>query len=132
VNSCAPCDAAGKTINAYIPTQAESTELQNALTSGGPGDGVFFSFPDGGAKNHCVGASVKVTLRSTYSLPFLGGLPFIGGKFGLNSIKISASSTARIEQNWGTTTSPGGGVYRPGPADPFDRYTATNASPDPC
>jgi len=135
VNACAACDTASphQTINAYIPTQAETAELRDRLASPpvGSGDGVFFRFTGSstiGSKNHCTGQAVKVTVRYTYSLPFLGKVPIFGSMLGLSSIHISASSTTRLEQNWGDSA----GVYR---TDDYvsgsakDRYFPTQAPP---
>jgi Flp pilus assembly protein TadG len=134
VNTCAPCNAANQTINAYIPSQAESDELRKALllvpagtAQAGSGDGVFFKFTDPGAQNHCTGDAVKVTVQTSYSLPFLGHLPFIGGVFGLNSMKISSSATSRLEQNWGDSN----GAYRPGVDKYFPTDPAAPSQPDP-
>jgi len=129
VNACAPCVNAGLTINEYMPTQAETAELQDALDPDahiGSGQGIFIRFTGPTAptsKNHCIGQAVKVTVKSHYSLPFLGNIPFVGGHFGLTSIEITASATSRLEQHWGGTNG-STGLYTAG----TDKYWITNTT----
>jgi len=144
VNSCAACTSAGLKINEYMPKQAETAELQDALDPAahiGSGQGIYIQFTgptSAGSKNHCAGQAVKVTVKSTYSLPFLGSIPFLGGHFGLSSINIAASATTRLEQNWGGANG-ATGVYTTASdmfwvtntTNPFTKDN-TSSSQDPC
>jgi Flp pilus assembly protein TadG len=114
VNACAACDSASKTINDYVPAQAETNELAANAN-------LTIQFTGTGPLNHCVGQPVKVTVSYDYNL-----LGFVSKTIGfIGPIQITASSTTRLEQNWGSPTT---GLYQPG----IDRYQATGASPDPC
>lgn len=120
VNTCAACDSASKTINTYVPAQAETNELATNAT-------LAIEFTGTGPKNHCTGQPVKVTVSYNYN--FLGfvsqAINFIG------PIQITASATSRLEQNWGNSS----GMYRPDdyvPGSATDRYQATNATADSC
>ena len=113
VNSCTACG--GSTVNAWIPTQAASNELQSGLTvkmwfanNAGkfPGD-VGYVPPAANDKNHCVGDPVKVAL--SYSFSFM---PYLK----LGTFTIKGSSTMRLEKDWaeltaGTGTHAAGSVY---------------------
>jgi Flp pilus assembly protein TadG len=119
VNSCAACDAAvpAKTINQYVIGGAETNELATKATIA-----IQFTGPNTvGSKNHCIGQPVKVTVSYDYSL-----IGFVKKmiNWGPAPIHIRASSTMRLEKDWGDAT----GNYRSG----TDKYQATNASPDQC
>jgi Flp pilus assembly protein TadG len=115
VNSCAACDSAGKTINQFVKDDATPSELRNGLV-------LTIAFTDPTPKNHCIGSPVKVTINYTYK--FFGFLKLL-------PVTVGASSTMRLEKNWGDSN----GNYRPDdftPGSATDRYTATGASPDSC
>jgi Flp pilus assembly protein TadG len=109
VNSCSACG--GQTINNFIKGQAESSELKTGMT-------VDIRFTSAGAKNHCAGEPIKVTL--TYAYHFLGFLH-------LNPVTVQGSATMRLEKNWGNPTT---GAYD----STTDKYTVPsgNASVDTC
>ena len=115
VNSCAACDSAGKTINQFVKDDATPSELRNGLV-------LTIAFTDPTPKNHCIGSPVKVTINYTYK--FFGFLKLL-------PVTVGASSTMRLEKNWGDSN----GNYRPDdftPGSATDRYTATGASADSC
>lgn len=115
VNSCVACDSASKTINQFIKDDADPSELRNGLT-------LTMAFTDPGSHNHCIGDPVKVTINYTYN--FFGFLNLV-------PVTVGASSTMRLEKNWGDSN----GNYRTDdfvPGSATDRYTATGASPDSC
>jgi Flp pilus assembly protein TadG len=123
VNSCSACDTAGQTINQYVKSQAETNQLATSaiLT-------IQFTGPNtNGSKNHCIGQPVKVIVSYDYYL-----LSFVSDRINwIGPIHIRASSTMRLEKNWGDAA----GNYRPDDftsGSPTDRYQATNASPDSC
>ena len=125
VNSCSACSSSTPpTISQYTRNQAESAELKAALSAGPPAGNVAIQFPEqtGGTpvpQNHCIGHSVKVIV--TYKYKFL---PFLSDHIGIGDVTITASSTMRLEKNWGDSS----GNYRPG----VDAYDATGASHDSC
>ena len=108
VNSCSACGV--QTINTFIKNEAETAELRNNMT-------VAVAFTGFGAKNHCIGSPIKVTLQYHYDFfKFLKIAPL--------GVMIGGSSSMRLEKDWGDS----GGNYRSG----IDKYTATGASSDPC
>ena len=97
VNKCSACGA--QTVNAWIPSQADSAELRSGATvkmwfanlaGKFPGDSGYVA-PGATDKNHCTGSPVKVLLSYNFSF-----LPYLG----LGSFTIKASSTMRLEGDW--------------------------------
>jgi hypothetical protein len=118
VNSCSACGPA-QTINQYVIGQAETKELADNAT-------ITIQFPEKDAlgaplpKNHCATHSVKVIVSYDYTL-----LSFVSDRIHwIGPIHIRASSTQRLEQDWGDNL----GNYRPG----VDKYDATGAFHDDC
>jgi Flp pilus assembly protein TadG len=127
VNGC-PAACGGSTINTYVLNTASTAELKNNATfaiafadSNGkfPGE-TGYNSGSLAPQNHCAGQSVRVTVAYPYNL-----LSFVSSRINfIGPITIRASSTQRIEKDWGKAS----GVYVAG----TDHYTATGASPDPC
>jgi len=80
----------GTTLQQYVLSQADTTELRNGGTSSVPTRAqVCVSVPNGTAN---VGDPVTVTVNVTYDY-----LPFIGNKISTASVNISGSATMRLE-----------------------------------
>lgn len=111
VNACSACG--GQVLNDWILTQADTAGLKSPAQTH-----VTITFTDPGPKNHCTADPVQVKLSYTYTLLNLPILPAF-------SLPITATSTQRLESDWGNTTT---GAYDPSK----DAYTAVGASADPC
>ena len=83
-------DTGGMSLQQYILSQADTTELRNGGTSSVPTKAqVCVSFPNSTAN---VGDPVTVTVNVTYDY-----LPFIGQTISQAAVNVSGSATMRLE-----------------------------------
>jgi Flp pilus assembly protein TadG len=83
-------DTGGMSLQQYVLSQADTTELRNGGTSSVPTKAqVCVSFPNGTAN---VGDPVTVTVNVTYDY-----LPFIGQKISQAAVNVSGGATMRLE-----------------------------------
>jgi Flp pilus assembly protein TadG len=83
-------DTGGMSLQQYVLSQADTTELRNGGTSSVPTKAhVCISFPNGTTN---VGDPVTVTVNVTYDY-----LPFIGKAISQAGVAVSGSATMRLE-----------------------------------